>query len=468
MEKAVKCVEDINSNYMVCECRVDRKLYGVENLGIVIEDILLGYRGLNRITKFYSGAAGVSKDETLDAKIRKASILKVYTDKGKHVLKYLECSNPNGKFINFCGLSVNTESLLIGMGMNLDTNKYIAVLSFKDFLNNIIFSECNDKTLSYDDFIYIIENLKIYSEKFDVLETIKSIVQEGNTEEPEFGSVILNCVNKFRKDREGLHKFSNRFKSNENFMMDLVNSCIELSSNLEKVSFSLFKNLIAEDDTRESVSVTCKHEIEVLMDRSSSGHSLEALRIKYVGAGMSTLFLDSCISYGIGKNRRKTLISEVYGSSGVALGVSGCIFTILSSLVYTEVYSSSGIISGVDMKKSICYNIFDIIRSTGWEQDMIFAYEFEHNYKNDIMVKSILKKFDLENILGNLGITKEEFRESVINYCSRFINLLDCGSMYSRRVRMGQYQLSSFSGVMIRNSGKVFDRMAKRMLKRLG
>lgn len=387
------------------------------------------------------------------------SLFRAGNRRGAEYIEYLRCFNPAGKFINFCGLCVNTESLLVGLGLNLNTEEYISVCSMKDIINLTLFGTVDSDILGDEDFLYLLESWKIFSDKFDAKDYVSDLIRESSNT-VEFTSIILNCVK--RKELEysdDRRKYFSMFSSSEDILKAIVSSCVYLADKLESLSFTLFGNMIVESGVSDFLMVSNKQD-------GSFKLNLEALRSKYLSLGFNSLFLDGLISYGFGKNKRRSLLSAVMGRDGFTGKNHVETFLSLSSMSYVEIYKGGDVLGSINIKKSQCYNLLELIRSTGWDQDLFFSYEVLLDFKNEIMLKSVLGRFGFSEILDELGITLREFSEYALQYRDRFCVLLDTGAMYSRRVRMSQYQLGAFSGKMLSNSGRLFKKMSGRIIKK--
>ena len=401
---------------------------------------------------------------------------------GKYIIKALRGSSisysevegsMNDKYVNFCGLMLNLNTFSICLGINSFSTVYVPVLSFKDLLNAILFRDLNKNIFSDNDVIYIIENLKLFSSGFDLRQLVVDLTPKDDYRIYGFNSVILSYIHKDREKRNPKsHYFEDNFHNGEEVLKVLVDSCIVLSKNLENISNKIFKNFIVEDSVTEEVTDSGKVSTKDLLSFNSNKHSLENLRLRAIASGISSTFVNSLATYGFAKNKRKVLLSEIFTEErgslyGVPFGTSGSALSVLSSLAYADVNSKTKIISGINMSCVHCYNVIDLIRASGWDQDLLFSYVFQHSYKNNVLVNSIFGKFSLEDILATLNITSDVFRDCTIRYFSLLGCLRDSNSMYSCKVRLEQYQLGVFSGASIYSSGKVFTKISNRILKKL-
>lgn len=383
-------------------------------------------------------------------------------------LKYNVYSNPNARFVNICGLSVDSDSMVVALGLNPNPDEFIGIASFKDIIDIALFGKLDAKYLPDEAYTVILEDLKLYSGDVDIQKVLQEFLESDVQQEMK--SVTLNIIHKklvsFQKmnDIKGVVS-----SSNTDFLCRLVLLCTTISKSMSTVGESLFKSYIAESDY-SSYMRACKLSADDIMSRRfyMQGVSyLSSLRDLYISLGISNVFVDSFLSYGFGLNKRKKLVKEFMTKDIYSSGKVKDFFNVYSSLSYVEIFSDGDILSLSDMVKSRCYNIFDLLHAICWEQDLFFAYEVEHNYKNPVMVDTLIKRFQLAGVLKDLNITKDEFREHVVSYANRLCYYMDWGAMYSRKVKSDQYFMGAFSSSMIRNSGRIFSKMSKRLLKKL-
>ncbi len=417
-----------------------------------------------------------------DIEIDVSKLVKDYNSSSKYT-KYFggyEFSNTNddkfmmtlvededARFINLFGLSVDIKSGDVALGYFPDPNRYIKVNNFYNMLRKEMFNKVSSREFSDDELRYIFEYLKLNPKYFCDSE-IKNVIDyhtESNTG-IEFDSIILNLLSSkaksnMSKDMEYFYKVSR----DGDFVVNIIRRCISLMYDLQSVAKDYFRNFISEKNSKELLAFSDKGlSISDILD--SSQPNLESLMLKYISYGIPIDFLIALSSYGFGIKQRMSCFpgkgSWKYRDltstdSGEILRVG----ELLSSLAYID--NGSAVPAMVKV-----YNIMDLLRALDQEQNMLFALEVLSIYKNSTLYTSMMKKYNLEDILLEGKLTEQDFLLNVSRYGERYLSLIDKGGMYTRGVLMSQYQFSTFSRNMVMNSGRLFEKaysMVKKKFK---
>lgn len=429
---------------------------GLSSLSISLKD-LLG-------TKLYNS---YMKDKT-----KSDFYLRFIDNNSKLRYSLAVVENENSKIINFCGLSIDVDTLDVVLGI-YPGREYISIFSFKSVINYFLFKNCSSSKLSDDDVVFLLECIKLLGVEDNILDTIKEMSKDVYVDSlPEFDSVIVNFVkrnlfrNKLVEDDKDL---SNLFKytSDEKFLIELISFCIDVSSKLDTFSARMFKNFIVEESVEDVVG-NSHISTSTLTSSGSNYKVLELLRLRYLNSGVYSLVIDSLISYGFGYNKRKSLYKEYNSLSNSEVSrYHRDMLVLLSSMSYVDFYTAGSILLDSDNTKSICYNIIDVIRAVGWEQDLVFSYDISKEFKSDVLINYIFNHFDITDILSKLGVSESTFIAYIGDYSSRYLYLVNCGSMYSRSVKKSQKCLSVFCRPMLINSGKIFERVSRKIFSKL-
>lgn len=372
----------------------------------------------------------------------------------RKILTLEQVEDDSETFINLFGSFVGVNSGDIALGFFPNPNLYYRIGNLRDMLNRELFS--GDHKLSDEDYKFILEGLKLYPEyiaKYVVMNIDDFLDFKVGTEK---SSLILNLI-ELNKHRESINEDIKRVKdkSNVTWVLDIANSLSNITDNAESVARSYFGAFLSEDSHRN------KYDGSISAIRTSKNPNIESLILKYMELGIPLEFLIALKSYGFAINQRKNL-RDIFKKSSKDAKVS--VAKKLSSMSY--VIAPSDVVNSESF--DVVFNILDIMRALEWDENVIFSNDIAVQYKNSTLLKGVLKKFDVNTVFSynNLNMKDYNLEDIISKYDTVCSILIDCGSLYTRKVTKSQYSMLAFSPIMIMNSGRVFHQAAQMVLKK--
>ena len=380
---------------------------------------------------------------------------------GDTFIQYVHVTDAGERFINLFGLSVGVNSGDIALGYFPDGDSYIRVANLYDMMNKLMFST-NKRIIGDEDMRYILESIKLNPEmaSVSVIDDVKDIASL-NGFDIKYDSIILNAIS--YKNNKSFSKEVQRFfdKNSKDgiWLRKLIDGCIVISCDLEAVARDYFGNFISEESWSDVINNSSKS-IGYLMNEKIP--NMESLMIKYLSYGIPVDLLYGLKSYGFGVKQRRSLITpymrgQIYNRINPKSLYS--LAEALSSIAYVD--------NGANVPPLVrTYNMLDMIRSSGWEMNMLFSLDVIRQYKNYSLYQSLYKRFSLEDLMMECQISEKDFIINMDKYFNRFASMVDRGSMYSRNVSFKQYQFLIYSKRMMESSGSLFQKASEMVLKK--
>lgn len=359
------------------------------------------------------------------------------------IIKY-KLVKDEGKFINFGGLNLNTESGYFCIGYNSNNDSYIPLFKIDELLNNILFGDEDVKLLDTETAVYIVERIKLEGESFDVISFVGDLIKSKNHSK----SIILSLIS-------SVNLLNNEIKvgNNDEFYEILTEFFSWIIKSVDKFAKSLLGNFIHEYSRNEVLRNMNKtyDDVDVYKER------IEGLYLKLLkDKNIDPIFLRELSSCGLGIKRRNSLL-KVTGISDIKK------FLILSSWAYIEVWDSASFDS-LSNDKIYAYNLFDILRAIDREQDIFFGYDMLNSLNIDKYIDTLIKKLQVVSEVNNIGY--DNFLRNIRSYAKNVSLLRDMGSSYASRMKFEQKDFLVYSSKGLINSGKIVDKIAKRILKK--
>lgn len=367
----------------------------------------------------------------------------------------LDIASSDRGFVNVGGMCVNVDNMDIALGINPNKEEYVKVSNLRELLGDVL---SNESLRCY------IEDLKIGFKSLDIKD-----YKQGKDYVPEGASVVLNCAR--------MHRFKNESTtSGVPFSTETILSTLEgMRACLEDLSHKMFQNFIVEGSIKESFSTNKFYNGPDFAStfnglRRARICNLNCLYVRYIQGGLPVSFISGVMSYGFAHNRLRFRNSICDLEDGTLKG-RRCV----DSLIYSEgalgastsdimKESFSSYLSKLGYGKICVYNFIDLLRAVGKEQQVLFAAEVAQKYSNYVLVDKLVNNFGIVE-LRELGVSKKDFTQYVLEYFNRTSYLVDWGATYTRNVRISQNSLLCFSDKMLVNSGKVWDQVSDRIMK---
>lgn len=383
----------------------------------------------------------------------------------KKSLKLTRVTDEDAKFLNLYGLFVDIESGDIALGMFPDSDNYYCVGNIYTVISKEMFG--SDTIPSYIDRKYILECLKLGAQyaSDSIYEAVMSDYKESDNVDAKYDSVIMNLAYawSYRNKMPDEMKAFDFVRSDNKYINYIMDSCNQILTSLEKTAIHYYGAFISEPSIKEVFeSLNDSISIGELIELSEP--NIEKLTIKYMSYGIPLDFLLDLKSYGLGIKQRKILYQNIQGNWGSDGGKKKIrdSMDMLSSMQYLDSRDGS-----IDRTKVICYNVIDLIRSIGRENDMFFSIDLIIKFKNRSVFDSLESKFSIGDIMLENKISEEDFVKCLRDYMRNVYPKINTGSMYTRKVLPTQYNMVTYSPYQIRNAGKTFERLNKVILSKI-
>ena len=383
----------------------------------------------------------------------------------------------DAEFINVFGCMVDVKSGNIALGYNPNPNSYVLVGNMFDIIRECCVKESKRKLVSNEDCKYILEMLKLQPFYYanDIESALRDKVDDTLKFSSEYKSITINIIKSENEKKFDTGIVERYIKSNRGIelpsqftnVIAIAIECVRLYDIALRFSKHLFGNFICEDNYK---SVWTKSEDTYVNIVNKRDANLESICTNLIGVGFHPEFVLGMKSYSLGVKQLKDIVKNVLkfieNYKNVAVNASTALNFIKSQFAMLSSLSSFSYIGDRVFEYRDCFNIIDILRCKGWEQNLIFAVEILKKYKQRALFDVIVKKFNLTDVFLECKITEDLFIESVESYYSkRFVGLRDTGSCYTRGVLPSQYSFTAFSPIMIESSGRIFEDVSKKVLK---
>lgn len=375
----------------------------------------------------------------------------------RNMLTYNLVTDENARFICVFGVFVNIDNGDVALGMCPNPNRYIRITNFYEQMHSFMNLKKKDK-LDIEVYKYLLEWLKInpsyVSEHHEEFKSYVSEMLKGkNRGKGDINSIVLNLVRQADKDR-GKLTGDNIIFGNE-YVEHLIEWCLNFLTECQTLSRDFFGQFIYEENIQEVLDIA---DMGITKLSESNLPNVEAKFVKLLIYDIPYDLLIAIRSYGFGIKNRSKLLS-VFGRRGARSKDILKVGEILSSLSYIDSGESIPV-----MWKT--YNILDILRAVGGENELLFSLEVLTKYKNSSLLEGLVKKYNLNDIIKDCEMSYKDFMINVDKYNKRFVRLIDAVGAYAREVRFHQYAFSSLSSISVLSSGKVFEKAGSMILSK--
>jgi hypothetical protein len=317
----------------------------------------------------------------------------------------------------------------------------------------------NENILEKDDVKFIIESFKLERDKFDIFTFCKEKL-EGvigiNTYK--YKSVILNYVDDSTINTSST-KTDPKYKTfysmdSEDLWLSLTFLIKRFLSIIDAFGKELFGNFIAEENIEKSIKSYKDYDATLQFKALKYEPGYQSAYLKNIkDRGVDPEFAREVSSIGFGINRRKEVLENPPRDSRD--------LAILSSGAYVTAFGGETLDNMSD-KKIDLYNLMDILRCIGKEQDMLFGVDMITDINSDVLFNSLVNKLDITTEMSNLG---PKAKDDIRAYKFKMLKLVDKGAVYSRDVSPEQGALVPFSSRELVNSGKLVQVLLERVIK---
>lgn len=394
------------------------------------------------------------------SKLCKAGGMRIHLWKGifksdtSNSIEYELVLDDNARFINLFGLCVNVDNGNIAFGVSPNPDRYIKLGNFYDYIrdaNTYSYSLASESFLKLknDDLRFLLEDLKLnpknlYTNAQDYDLYFSRLI---NNKDLNMKSLILNLVS----DKDNIYnsKRSNKFL-NEKCVIHLIENWVNTQLDI----LSIFSNLFERGLLEKNIKEVWKESETYKLFKSKT--STETRFIAYLEE-IPYDFLSAVRSYGFGIKQRSTYLYKILRSTDMN-DIIGC-GEILSSLSYID--DTYFIPANVKT-----YNIIDMLRAVGDDGDLFLSLDILLEYKNTSLYRKLDEKYSLSEILQDVGVSKRDFILGVQKYRKRAMLLIDRCGEHTIDVTKGQYSFSSLGERSIINSGRIFEKVSSRILKK--
>lgn len=381
-------------------------------------------------------------------------------------------TNEDAKFMNLYGVFVDVETGNIALGMFPNPNEYYCVGNIYRFIAKELFNR--EDIPDFIDKKYILECLKtdisvtnqyIYkSVKEDYSRKVSAI-------DVKYKSVLMNLVDRMKTiddvDVQEDMKFFEQVSKNfgYEYFREIALHCIYLLQSVEKVAIDFYGAFISENNFVEPLkALNGNTDIKDVL--SSNEANMEQLTVLYLKYEIPMNFLLTMKSYAMGIKQRKTLYTIIEAKKfDYFYEMFFKAVNMLSSMQY--MVNRSCDLSEESYKKSVCYNIIDLLRAIGKEGDFLFSLDMLVEKKNKTVFDGLEKSFHIKDMLNDSHITEEEFAVCLKEYMTNVYLLVNEGCTYTRKVRQQKYNMIEFSVPQIENAGRLFNRVGRLILKNI-
>ena len=391
----------------------------------------------------------------------------------EHSFSIRVIKDESARFVNLFGLSIDAKTGNIALGLFPNSDEYICIGNFfEDFINRVSLNvgEYIDKStlrdLLRDDIGYILEQMKLnpawFLQGFSTYLSEKYLYQLKAEDKKDYSkSVTLNISNDNLKYRDFLSRKlipASRLID----MQDMIYGYLSLSREIELVAHDYFCTFISEKSFDE-VCFGLKFSLKDLMTNSIS--NLEALTIKYLNEGIPFVLLRELKSYGLGIKQRKEIFEKC--KSMVADKTRFYEVLRLGELASSFYYLlSRDTVVDIHIQGIRSFNIIDLVRARGWLDSLLFSLDVLFDHHNVSAYNSLASKFSFQEILKELAIQETEFIMNLREYQTKVTDLIDGGSVYTRKVLGSQNILAAFNSVQLDKLGEIFSSSSNLILSK--
>lgn len=389
--------------------------------------------------------------ETIEDTINRFATPFVRVDKKNNALAVkFHVNSDFGKFVNFFGLNVNTESGAVCLGYQSNSESYIPLFNLAEYLNKAFFN--GDWTVTGEDVVYLLESTKI-DPNFDLYGYLKSLDKSSSTYP--YTAISLNYLSGEDNNSKKVNYFT--INDSDDMYLNIYDDFGRVNTRVGELVRELLFNAILENEGID----------EVAKDTNRSGMCrmyLDSINRR----GVDPMFMRELSSYTIGMKKRANIYG--WGKDWARTFGPKKVCGVLSSWSYTDYYTEDRLTNITDDKINT-YNLMDLIRSINRDQDLYFSFD-EGRDKSDgkggtivgnrAFFEALAKKLGLEAAFAGLGTNSGKQIENFIVMAS----LRDTGAAYSRTVKNNQKDFAVISSQSMVTVGRLFDKVSARVIKK--
>lgn len=379
----------------------------------------------------------------------------------------------SARFVNLFGLSIDALTGNIALGIFPNPDEYICIGNFfEDFINRLLLGvgkyldEVTLIKLLEDDFEYILEQMKLapawFLSGFPVFLSEKYLQQLKTDDKKDYKkSLMLNIADDNLKYRDYLSRKSIPITGLIN-VGGMIYEYLTLNQEIERVARDYFCTFISEKSFDE-VCFGLKLSLKDLM--TNSVPNLEALTLKYIDEGIPFVLLRELKSYGLGIKQRK----DIFEKCKVMITDKSKFDEVLrlgelASSMYYLLSRDTTVDSNIKGIRS--FNIIDLVRARGWIDSLFFSLDVLYDYRNVSAYNSLAGKFSFQEILKELAVQETEFITYLREYQTKVADLIDGGSVYTRKVLGSQNIMTAFNSVQLDKLGEIFQSSSNLILSK--
>ena len=340
----------------------------------------------------------------------------------------------DGNFINFGGLSVNTESGFACMGYNADNNYYVPLISVVDVFNSK-YLVGEDKKYDLDDILYVLDEFKRDYRGIDVVKHLKDLDKDKK-----FMSSSINIIKKELLMGDGENSIE--VMENGDLFVLLGSIFCMITERVDCLGEIFFWRYIVGDGS---------------LREKENDKRVEYLYAREILTGIDADFLMELSSCGVGINRRvgRKRGNETY--LGMMLDDAVKMFAYMSSWAYYDEFEEKKI-GAVREEKIRSYNICDLVRAAGMDMELMFCVGVYVESRKPFEV--LMDKLELLREVDKIG--RDKFIEYAANYF-KSIATMEMGGAYSRKVKPVQSGLPLVGEKSFIGAGKSLNKIRKRL-----
>lgn len=378
-------------------------------------------------------------------------------DPRTQVLTLEEVIDEEAHFINLFGLCIDLETGNIALGLSPKSNDYILMGNAYDIMKRTWFVSKRLKTSV--DLKYVSELLKldpIYY-KDEIVEELKQAFDNKEDISKNYSSIMVNYA-KTLKRRGEENKQEKAFEAlvrKNKVISSIAYQFVAMSLTFEDVARSYYGAFITEQ-TEGEIKSNCGKTLKQVIDGRSP--NMETLTLRYVSIGFPMVFLSALKSYGLGITDRKNLFNK-----GIPRGLKSQTglehdYTTNEIIDIGIALSSKFYARNITKKEyPLAYNFMDLLRAVNWEHNILFALESITELQSKVIWESLLKKFNIYDILSEQSLSEKEFVLAVDAYRKSLLVQVDYGLCYKRMPSPDQYKMLSYSVDQLETAGNVFE-----------
>lgn len=339
-----------------------------------------------------------------------------------------------GKIVNFCGMNIETENLNVVIGSSEWKREYIPIINLLDFFNIYLIGS-NDKIVDKQTLLYLIESFKI-----DFIHTSIIGVIEENTRDLS-GSAVFDLIDEVNSERSGKR---DDFLTGYNDNM-LYEELLGISVKVRKILRDLCALLYGK----------CQFEKGIENFLTGVGREYKKSIERFNGCVLA-LYIDRVVHKDFSESLMYDAYTYLFGESINKIGK-------YRNFVYLSMYEGGEDtkkilaalscdfrggedIEKVDDKDIISFNLLDLIRTDGGEEDLFIGVDLLSSDKRiltDVIdkygFKGIIRYIGIERFISNLSSFRDEYLKRVLRYGGSRLDkdLVNCSAVGESSIAYG-------------------------------